>query len=100
MAAPAVLEQILLEEGVLRIEDQNLRPRLELLEIVRDQRSALVGAGRATERVRWGNDDENAAVVHAFKLPSQQLGLRPGIPGVRHDLRRGFVVTLYGAVLE
>ena len=54
VAGPGVLEQVLLEEAVLRIEDQDLRLRLELLEIVGDQRRALVGAGRAAERVRAG----------------------------------------------
>ena len=100
VADPSVLEQILLEEAVLRIEDQDLRLRLELLEIVRDQRSALVGAGRTTERIRRGDDQENPAILHAFELPPQELGLRPGIPGMRHDLGRGLVVALDGAEFE
>ena len=86
VAGPSVLEQILLEETVLRIEDQDLRPRLELLEIVGDQGRALVGTRRAAERIRRRDDDEHAAILHAFELPSQQLGLWPGVPGVRHDL--------------
>ena len=100
VAGPCVLEQILLEETVFGIEDQDLRPRLELLEIVRDQGSALIGTGRATERVRRGGDEEDAAILHAFELPSQQLGLWPAIPGVGHDLRGRLVVTLDGAEFE
>src|SRR5580704_4262586 len=100
MAVPAILEQVLFEERVFRIEDQNLRTRLKLFEIVSNQRSALVGPRWAAERVRRGDNDEKTAVLHAFQLPSQQLGLRASIPRVRDGLRCGLVIALYAVVFE
>ena len=97
---PGVLEHVLRLEGILRVEDQDLRPRLVLLEIVRDHRRALVGGRRAAERIRRNDNHENAAVLHAFQLPTQQLALRPGVPGMRHDLGRRLVVALDCAELE
>src|ERR1700730_9680424 len=100
MAVPAILEQVLFEERVFRIEDQNLRPRLKLFEIVSNQRSTLVGTGWTAERVRRGDDDEKTAVLHGFQLPSQQLGLRPSTPRVRDGLRCSYVVALDAVVFE
>src|SRR4029453_17467674 len=97
---PSVLKQLLLEETVLRIEDQDLRARLELLEIIRHQRSALIRAGRTTERVRRGDDQKNPAILHAVELLSQELGLWPGNPGMWHDFRCGLVVALDGVEFE
>src|SRR5271170_3472610 len=51
VAVPAVLEQILFKESILRIEDHDLRPRLVLLEIIGYETRALVGAGRTAKRV-------------------------------------------------
>ena len=36
---------------------------------------------------------EDPAVLHALQLPAQQLALRPGVPGMRHDLRRRLVIA-------
>ena len=48
---PGVLEQALLGERVLGVEHDQLRLRLLGLEIIGDQARALVGAGRAAERI-------------------------------------------------
>jgi hypothetical protein len=100
VAIPGVLEQVLSEEIVLRIQDQDLGPWLVLFEIVSDEGGALVRSGRAAERVTGRDDHEKAAVLHAFELLSQQPCLWPAIPGVRHGLRRALVVALDGAVFE
>ncbi len=100
VAVPAVLEQILFKESVLRIEDQDLRPRLVLLEIIGDEASALVGAGRTAKRVWRGSDHKDAPILHCFELSAQQLRLGPGVPGVRHGLGRGLVIAVDGAELE
>jgi hypothetical protein len=98
--APCLLEQILLEEAVLGIEDDDLRPRLMALEVIRHHRGALIGAGRAAERVRRRHDDEEAAVRHGVKLPLQQLGLPPGDPGMWQHGGGDRVIALDGIEAE
>ena len=85
---PAVLEQALLGEGVLGIEQQQLRLRLPDLQPVGDQAGALVGAGRAAEGIGRRRHHDQAAIVHRLQLLAQQHGLRAGLPGMRHLLRR------------
>ena len=90
---PGVLEQPLLGEGVLGVEDDQLRLRLFGLEIMRDQAGALVGAGRAAERIGRRRDHDEAAILHGLELLAQQQRLRSGLPGVRHLRGRGLVVA-------
>ena len=65
-----------------------------LLEIVRHHGRALVGAGRATERVFRNRHDEGAAVLHGFQLALEQLGLRAGLPGMGGQLGSRLVIAI------
>lgn len=100
MAVPSVLEQVLRVEAVFCIEDQNFGLGFAALEIGCDERSALVGGGRAAKRIRRSNEHEQSAVLHAFQLLAQQPGLLACIPGVRHDLHRRFVIALKRPIPE
>ena len=90
---PGVLEQPLLGEGVLGVEHDQLRLRLPGLEVVGDQAGALVGAGRAAERIGRRRHDDDAAVLHGLELAAQQQRLLAGLPGVRHLLGGRLVVA-------
>ena len=69
---PGGLEQPLLGERILGVEQDELRFRLPGLQVVRDQAGALVGAGRAAERIGRRRHDDEAAILHRFQLPPQQ----------------------------
>ena len=85
---PGAEEQALLGEGVLGVEDDELRLRLLGLEVIGDQARPLVGAGRAAERIGRRRDDDGAAVLHRFELAPQQQRLLARAPGMRHALGR------------
>ena len=91
---PALLEQRLLGELVLGIEDQQLRFRLVLFQVVGNHAGTLIGAGRAAERVVRRRDHHDAAVSHGLELASQQQRLLARLPGVRHHLAGRLVVAL------
>ena len=90
---PGGLEQPLLGERVLGVEHDQLGARLLRLEIVRDQARALVGPGRAAERIRRRCDHDEPAVRHGLELPAQQQGLLARAPGMRHMRGRRLVVA-------
>ena len=58
-----------------------------------DQAGALVGPGRAAERVGRRRHDDRAAILHRLELAAQQQRLRAGLPGMRHALGGGLVVA-------
>ena len=93
---PGGLEQFLLREGVLGVEDQNLRARLVVLQVMRDQAGALVRRGRTAQRGGRHRQHESAAIGHGFDLLAKQRCLFAGLPGVRHLERSGFVITGQG----
>ncbi len=97
---PAVLEQALLGEGILGVEQQQLRLRLPDLQPVGDQAGALVRAGRTAEGIGRRRHHDQPAILHRLQLPAQQDGLRARLPGMRHLLRRGLVVAGDGAPVE
>ena len=90
---PGVLEQALLREIVLRIEDDQLRARFRLLQIIGDQARPLIRSRRAAERIGRGRDHDRPAIGHRFELTAQQKGLVASQPGVRHHRGRGLVIT-------
>ena len=100
VADPSVLKQLLLEEAVLRIEDQDLRARLELLEIIRDQRSALATGRADNEKGSEGIRSENPPSSMLSSCCRRKLGLWPGNPGMWHDFCCGLVVALDGVEFE
>ena len=71
-----------------------------LFEIIGNQRGPFVWGGRAAERVGGRDEHKDAAILHAFELPSQQLRLWACVPGVRNDLRRRLVIAREGVVIE
>ena len=97
---PGGLEQLLLAELVLGVQHQQLRARLVGLQIPCHQARALIGAGRAAIGVRGHRHHHGPAIRHGAELVAQQRRLRPGLPGVRHALRRGFGVAGQGIEAE
>ena len=91
---PRVLEQALLGEGVLCVEDQQLRTRFPGLQKMRDEAGAFVGSRRAAEGVGGCRDHHQTTIVHGLELLAQQQGLLAGLPGVRHLCSGRFIVTL------
>ena len=94
---PAFHEQGLLGELFLGVEDNDFRLRLVRFEVEGDQAGALIGAGRAAERIGRRRNDHGAAIGHGFELLAQQGGLRSRLPSVRHGLRCLLVVPFQGA---
>ena len=91
---PTLLEQALLGEGVLGVEHDDARIPVSFgLEHVRHHRDALVGTGRTTIGIGWGDHHDDPAVLDRVELSLEQLGLRPRLPGVRHDLRSRLGIT-------
>src|SRR2546425_2075043 len=83
--APGGAEECRLRDDVLvRVEDDELGPRLALLEVPRHLAGALVRPGRAAIRGGRDAEDEHAAVGHGAHLLGQRLGLWPSLPGVQH----------------
>jgi hypothetical protein len=98
---PALGVEALFGEGILGVEDGHLGPRLVVLAVHGDLRRALVGPGRALERIRRGHDDHMPALGHGLDLVAQQLGLGAGVPGVRNALVRDLLaVARDGVPLE
>src|SRR5262249_62202553 len=54
---------------------------------------ALIGAGRAAERIGGRRHHHRAAVFHGFELTAQQQRLLAGLPGMRHAFRGGLVIA-------
>ena len=71
-----------------------------LFEIIGNQRGPFVWGGRAAKRIRGRDEHEDAAILHAFELPSQQLRLWACVPGVRDDLCCRLVIPCEGLVIE
>src|SRR5215813_1012705 len=85
IVAPRGAEECRLRNDVLvRVEDDELRLRLALLEIPGHLAGALVRPGRATIRGGWNAEDEDAAVGHRAQLLGQGLRLRPRLPRVQN----------------
>ena len=91
---PGVLEQALFGEGVLGVEDEQLRARLFGFQIMRNQAGALIRSRRAAEGIGGGCDHHQTAIVHGLELLAQQQRLLAGFPGMRHLRRGGFVIAL------
>ena len=94
---PALDEQALLGEVVLVVQQQDLALGLVVLEVVRHHGRALVRAGRAAEGVGGNHHHKLAAIGHGIQLLLEQLGLRPGLPGVRRQLGGSFVIAFQRA---
>jgi hypothetical protein len=58
-----------------------------------DQARALVRAWWAAIGVCRDSDHNEPAILHGRELPAQQIGLRSGLPGMRHALGRSRAVT-------
>ena len=94
MLLPAFHEQGLLGEAFLRIEDHDFRFLVALgFQHMRHHRDALVGSGRAAIRIGRCHHDDQRAVLERIELFLQELGLRTRLPGMRHDLGRGFGIA-------
>ena len=93
MFGPGFEEERLLGELILRVENDQLRFRFGGLQIMGDQARAFIGAGRAAEGGEGHGHDDGAAILHGFELLSQKLCLRAGLPCVRHDVGREFVIA-------
>jgi hypothetical protein len=84
---PALHEQALLGEVLLRVDDDDARFLVALgLEHVRHHRHALVGAGRAAVGIGRRDHHDGRAVRQRVELALEQLRLRAGLPGVRQLL--------------
>ena len=95
-----LFEGRLLGERRLGIEDDELRLRLLGLEEMRNHARALIRPGRAAVGVRRHRHDDDAAVRHGLELAHEELRLRAGLPGVRHDLGGFRRIALDGAVAQ
>ena len=67
---------------------------------MREHRDALVGSGRAAIGIGRRDHHDGVAVLQRVELLDQELGLRSGLPGVRHDLRGRFRIAGHRVELD
>ena len=83
------------------IEDDDLRLLVALgLEHMREHGGALIRPGRAAIGIGRRDHHDQRAVVERIEPLHQQLGLRAGLPGMRHGLRRRFRIAGHRIPLE